>query len=196
MQMVGPAFMDYELNRRVAGPMGNRHPRHAAAPHGVFPCAGEDRWISIAVVEDEEWRGLTRALGEPEWTRAPELKHGAGRVARIDLIHAELEAWTAGFEAGELAERLQAEGVAAAPVLAVHDLLADPHYAARETFIEVTHPLGFRETIYGAYVKNSRTPAHVKPGPVIGRDNEHVFTRLLGLSREQYQELIDQKVIY
>ena len=53
MQMVGPAFMDYELNGRVAGPMGNRHPLAAAAPHGVFPCAGEDRWISIAVATDQ-----------------------------------------------------------------------------------------------------------------------------------------------
>ena len=49
MQMVGPAFMDYAINGRVAGPKGNRHPLDAAAPHGVFPCAGDDRWISIAV---------------------------------------------------------------------------------------------------------------------------------------------------
>src|SRR3990172_3000135 len=47
MQMVGPAFMDYAMNGRAAGPMGNRHPLAAAAPHGGFPCAGEGRRISI-----------------------------------------------------------------------------------------------------------------------------------------------------
>jgi benzylsuccinate CoA-transferase BbsF subunit len=196
MQMVGPAFMDYELNRRVAGTLGNRHPLGAAAPHGVFPCAGEDRWISIAVVEDEEWQGLVRALGEPDWARAPELAGAAGRIAHLEEIHDKLGAWTCDFDDRELAERLQAEGVPAAPVLNVADLLHDPQYRARETFVEVEHPLGFRETIYGAYVKTSRSKARVEPGPVIGRDNEHVFTKLLGLSPERYRELVEQEVIY
>ena len=66
MQMMGPSFMDYAMNGRVAGPLGNRHPLGAAAPHGVFPCAGEDRWISIAVFDEVEWQGLERAMGEPE----------------------------------------------------------------------------------------------------------------------------------
>ncbi len=52
MQMVGPAYMDYALNGRSGGPRGNRHPTGAAAPHGVFPCAGDDRWIAIAVGSD------------------------------------------------------------------------------------------------------------------------------------------------
>ena len=61
MQMVGPAFMDYAMNGRSAGPIGNRHPCAAAAPHGVFPCAGEDRWISIAVTSDNAWQGCRRS---------------------------------------------------------------------------------------------------------------------------------------
>lgn len=196
MQMVGPAFMDYELNRRVAGTLGNRHPLAAGAPHGVFPCAGEDRWISIAVLDDEEWRGLVRGMGAPDWASDPELGTSAERIERLEQIHERLAAWTRDFDARELAERLQAEGVPAAPVLGVADLLDDPHYRARGTFVPVHHPLGFDETIYGAYVKMSRTPARVEPGPVMGRDNEHVFTGLLGLSEQRYRELVEQKVIY
>ncbi len=196
MQMVGPAFMDYELNRRVAGTLGNRHPLGAAAPHGVFPCAGEDRWISIAVLEDDEWRGLVRAMGGPVWATTPELHDHAGRLERLEVIHEKLAEWTRGFDDRELAEWLQREGVPAAPVLSVADLLGDPHYRARETFISVRHPLGFDETIYGGYVKMSRTPARVEPGPAMGRDNEFVFTGLLGLSEEQYRRLVEQKVIY
>ena len=45
------------------------------------------------------------------------------------------------------------------------------------------HPLGFRETIYGAYVKTSRTDADIRPGPAIGQDNERVFKDILALSR-------------
>ena len=53
MQMVGPAYMDYVMNGRSSGPKSNEHPLGAAAPHSVFPCRGEDRWISIAVATEK-----------------------------------------------------------------------------------------------------------------------------------------------
>jgi benzylsuccinate CoA-transferase BbsF subunit len=196
MQMVGPAFMDNVLNGRVAGPMGNRHPLAMAAPHGVFPCAGEDRWISIAVFDDEEWRGLVTAMGDPEWARAPEFTNRGERVRNIGTLHEKLADWTRQHDDRELAAHLQEHGVAAAPVFNVADLLHDPHYRARRTFIEVTHPLGFKETIYGAYVKTSRTEANVRTGPIIGQDNDHVFTELLGLPEERYRKLVEEQVIY
>ncbi|HJO24637.1 MAG: CoA transferase [Myxococcota bacterium] len=196
MQFVGPAFMDYAMNGRSAGPMGNRHPLAVAAPHGVFPCAGDDRWISIAVFEEEEWRGLVRAMGDPDWARATDFAGPEERVRNIERLHERLATWTPGFDDRELAARLQREGVAAAPVMSVADLLEDPHYRARGTFIEVRHPLGFEETIYGAYVKTSRFEANVQPGPAIGRDNEYVFKELLGVSDERYRQLVEEKVIY
>lgn len=196
MQMVGPAFMDYSLNDRIAGPLGNKHPLAAAAPHGVFRCAGDDRWISLAVETDEEWRALVGAMGDPEWARSTALQSRPGRLAEIDAVHAKIGEWTGDFDDRQLAERLQAAGVAAAPVLNVADLLDDPHYRARETFIEVDHPLGYRETIYGAYVKLSRTPAVVRPGPWIGQDNDYVFRELLGLDADRYAALQKAEVIY
>lgn len=204
MQLVGPLFMDYVLNGRVAGPAGNRHPLGVGAPHGVFPCKGDpfdklrasDRWISIAVLNDREWTALVTAMGGPAWAKSPDYADGPSRVRNIDALHERIAAWTAGQDDYELAERLQEHGVAAAPVLNVADLLRDPHYRARGTFIEVTHPLGFRETIYGAYVKTSRSEVEVRPGPMIGQDNEHVFRGLLGLPEDDYRRLIDEEVIY
>jgi len=196
MQMVGPAYMDYVLNGRVGAPKGNEHPLAAAAPHGVFPCAGEDRWISIAVPSDAEWEALVRAMGNPDWALTERFATRASRVTHIDELHAGLAAWTAEFDDRALAATLQAHGVAAAPVLNIADLLADPHYRARGTFIEVQHPLGFRETIYGAYVKTSRTVPDIQPGPVIGRDNERVFRDILGLPEERYRRLVEEQVIH
>lgn len=196
MQMVGPAFMDYVLNDRVAGPLGNRHPLGMAAPHGVFPCAGDDRWISIAVFDDDEWHGLVAAMGDPEWSRNTEFADHAARVRHIGALHERIGEWTRQHDDRDLAARLQRHGVAAAPVLNVADLLHDPHYRARGTFIEVIHPLGFKETIYGAYVKTSRTEAQVRTGPMIGQDNDYVFTRLLGIDENRYRALIEAEVIY
>ena len=196
MQMTGPAYMDYVLNNRVGGPKGNEHPTAAAAPHAVFPCAGDDRWISIAVTSEQEWQSLKTAMDNPEWIQVDAFSSLEKRIDKIDELHAKLAEWTIGFDDFELTEKLQAQGVAAAPVLNVSDLLNNLHFKARGTFIEVTHPLGFKETIYGAYVKTSRTEVDVKPGPWLGQDNERVFKEILGMDDERYQQLVEQKVIY
>ena len=196
MQLAAPVFMDYVMNGRVSGPKGNRHPVAVDAPHGVFPCAGDDRWISIAVTNDAEWQGLVAAMGKPEWAASKDYATSAGRVQHIDALHEHLAAWVVGFDKRELAQTLQQHGVAAAPVSDVSDLLHDPHFRARGTFIEVTHPLGFRETIYGAYVKYSRTQPRIAPGPQIGQDNDYVFKELLGLDDDRYRQLIEDEVIF
>jgi benzylsuccinate CoA-transferase BbsF subunit len=196
MQMVGPAYMDYLFNGRSGGPKGNEHPTAAAAPHGVFRCRGDDRWISIAIGGDDAWQALVRVMGDPEWARAATLATLAGRLAAIDDLHARIGEWTRGFEARSLSDELQRAGVAASPVLDVGDLLDDPHYRARGTFVEVEHPLGFRETIYGGYVKMSRCEAAVQPGPAMGRDNDRAFLEILRLPADEYRRLQDRRVIY
>jgi benzylsuccinate CoA-transferase BbsF subunit len=196
MQMVGPAYMDYLFNGRSGAPKGNEHPTAAMAPHGVFPCSGDDRWIAIAITCDNEWTALVEAMGRPEWARDTALATIDGRLLAIDRIHEAIAAWSQSLDAHALAERLQASGIAASPVLKVADLLEDPHYRARGTFIEVTHPLGFRETIYGPYVKLSRTPAEVSPGPVMGQDNDRAFLEILQLPRDEYQRLKAECIIF
>jgi len=59
----------------------------------------------------------------------------------------------------------------------------------------VVHPLGFTETIYGAYVKTSRTVPDVRPGPAMGQDNDRVLRGLLGLTQDEYARLVADGVI-
>jgi benzylsuccinate CoA-transferase BbsF subunit len=195
-QMIAPAYMDYVMNGRVAGPIGNQHPLSAAAPHGVFRCAGEDRWIAIAVGSEDEWRRFASAMGNPKWAGDDAFASRTQRIRNLDALHENIEAWTREADDYELAAKLQREGVAATPVLDVADLLRDPHFEARGTFPEVTHPLGFKETIYGAYVKTSRIQPTIRPGPMIGQDNEYVFKELLGIPPDEFRRLMDEQVIY
>jgi benzylsuccinate CoA-transferase BbsF subunit len=190
LQFMGPALMDFVFNGREAGPIGNRHPLGIGAPHGLFPCKGDDRWISIAVLTEDEWSGLVAAMHTPAWAVDPDLDTATGRRQSIDEIHTQLATWTRDFDDVELAGELQHYGVPAAPVLNIADLLDNPHYQARQTFIEVTHPLGFTETIYGSYVKASRTTPDIRPGPAMGQDNERILRGLLGLSADDYEHLM------
>lgn len=196
MQMVGPAYMDYALNQRNGGPKSNEHPVAAAAPHGVFPCAGDDRWISLAVPSEAEWQQLVVAMDNPPWAQADEFSSLTKRLQNIDALHKHIAQWSKAFDDFELTEKLQQQGVAAAPVLNISDLLHNPHYQARGTYVELTHPLGFKETIYGAYVKTSKTEANIRPGPTIGQDNERVFKGMLGMTDEVYNKLVADEVIY
>ena len=198
MQLMGPAFMDYGFNGRVAGPIGNAHPQNAAAPHGVFPCAGDDRWISLAVQDNVEWQALAGVLAADGCAWAADARYAdrIGRIEHVDALHAALGEWTARHDDYALAARLQQAGVAAAPVLNIADLLSDPHYRARRTFVEVDHPLGFKETVYGHYVKTAHAAPPLATGPAMGQDNERVCREILGLSAAEYGRLVEQQVIF
>ena len=178
MQLIGPAFMDYVLNGRVARPAGNKHPLRAAAPHGVFRCRGEDRWLAIAVATDAEWRGLVGALGSPEWARVPALAEAPGRLRAIDAIHERLAAWAADGEDYQLARLLQQHGVAATPVLDVADLLRDPHYRARQMIERIVTADGLALEVPGVVPKLGDTPGGLfRPAPRLGEHDGEGWTQ-------------------
>lgn len=77
--LVGEALMDLEMNGRVWDTAGSRHA--SMAPHGIYPSAGEDRWVAISCAGDGEWRGLLRAVGGPAWAGAPRFASHSGRQA-------------------------------------------------------------------------------------------------------------------
>src|SRR6202000_1669395 len=64
ISLLGPTILDYTANGRVQMPQGNR--TETAAPNGVYPCAGDDRWIAISVETDEHWIALTGELDRPD----------------------------------------------------------------------------------------------------------------------------------
>ncbi|MBI3953603.1 MAG: CoA transferase, partial [Chloroflexi bacterium] len=123
MPALAQAFMDWALNGQLQAPGGNRS-LYGAAPCGVYPCrsvglASEcgDRWIALAVADEDQWEALRKLMGDPEWARAPELATAGGRAERQDLLDARMGAWTAQFDDYELMHLLQGAGIAAMPVL-------------------------------------------------------------------------------
>ena len=65
LQFLAPQIIDFNLSGRLVTRNGNRS--DTAAPHGAYPCAGEDQWCAIAVESDEQWTGLKKAMGNPDW---------------------------------------------------------------------------------------------------------------------------------
>jgi len=67
MSLLPEVVMEYEMTGRIRPRMGNRD--EIMAPHGCYPCNGKDKWVAIAVANDEEWQALCRVMGNPEWLR-------------------------------------------------------------------------------------------------------------------------------
>ena len=127
----------FSANGEIVPRQGNADDH--ACPHGIYPCAGEDRWIAIAATTDAEWRALRSQLGDPAWARDSALDTLAGRLAARAALDAKLAQWTAQHEPYPLMERLQAAGVPAGVVQRESDLLADPQLAHRGHWIPTQH---------------------------------------------------------
>jgi benzylsuccinate CoA-transferase BbsF subunit len=193
--LVGEALADYAMNRRVATTRGNQNP--VMAPHGAYRCAGDDKWITIACATEEEWRALARAMGDPEWAFGEEFGDKYARLTNWRALNERIEAWTRDQDANELFHRLQAAGVACAPVYNIEDQFADPHYHARDLYPTVDHPLVGTEFIYGLPWKLSASPGAIaRPAPNIGQHNGYVFRELLGMTPGEIEALGAEGALY
>ena len=176
-------------------PRGNEH--ESMAPHGIYPAAGEDRWIALAIGSDAEWAALACALGEPAWATRASLATAPGRCAERQAIDAELSRWTARHDRDELVDRLRRGGLAASPVLAIDELQTWPQFVARGLVRSTPSFDGGKELVY-------RTPwqlaGEAEPpsgsSPRLGEHNDYVLGKLLGLEPERFAELVGSEVIH
>jgi len=188
------AWMDYAMNGRIPERIGNRDPW--MCPHGIFPCSGDDAWISIACASDDEWRALCEVLGL-ELRDDSRLGGLAGRRDHESEIEEAVERATRTRERWELTRALQERGVAAFPAMSSKDLAGDAHLHARGFFECLPHPVVGAQTHAGIPYRFSRRPNGVRAAaPKLGADTEGVLSHALGLSSDEIAALREEKVLY
>ena len=192
---MGHALMDTAMNGRDAQRMGNRD--GAMAPHGVFPCLGEDRWITIAVTDDAEWSALKSAMGNPAWAESDDYGDAFLRWQNQGALEACLSEWTATRDGFELTYRLQDAGIAAFPSLSAEQLMHDPHLAAREVFPLTTDPDRGQQCVVAPPWRFSATPTDpLRWTPELGQNNREVFCGLLGMDEAELRSLQDAQIVW
>ena len=185
--LIGEYLVGAAMNGDSPMRMGNRHP--SLAPHSIYPCQGEDRWVAIAVENDEEWQRLCGTLGNPAWCQDQRFSDAVGRWRHQDEIDGHLAQWTRSQTPYQAMERLQAAGVNAGAVLNSQDIAEDPHYQARDFIQELNLPeAGPMRTVRPGYVL-SKSPAVLKAGPGFGEHNDYVLRQLLGFSEYEIQHM-------
>lgn len=191
---LGPAMLEYGVNGRDRQPVGNRHARYA--PHGVYPCAGEDRWIAIVVTSDDQFRALVDTLELPA-ELATELGSQSARRRAADRLDELIAARTRTEDPVDLAEALQRAGVAAGPVHDAQGVVdTDAQLAARSHWVRLQHE-EMGETLYNALpFRLSRTPIELSvQAPMLGEHTEEVCREVLGLDDDRIRELVEQGVL-
>lgn len=191
---MGPELLAYQMTGEEPERIGNRSRWYA--PCNTYPCAGEDRWITIAATDDDEWQRLLAAMHATPLGEDDRFATAEARLQNQDDLDAIIAGWTVDQDAFALAELLQAAGVPAGPVLRGPDLLADRHYAERGTFVTVDHPQVGPKQYPGLPWKMSGTPGEVRwPSPTLGQHNREVFGGLLGLTGDEIDSLESSGVI-
>ncbi len=194
LSFVEPHVLDYAANRNLLGRRGNRD--RYMCPHGVYPCRGADRWVAIAVRNDNEWRCLREVMGDPEWARDSKFDSVVGRKENEDDLDKLLGTWTLGFPPEQVMAMLQGAGVAAGVVQAGRDLLRDPHMKARQHFRTLYHPVIGPQSYHAPAYRLSLTPCRIdSPAPCLGEHNEQVLKGLLGFTDDEIAEMLINGVI-
>ena len=168
LHAIAPLILDYTINGNVTTPIGNDDAHHH--PHGIYPSAGEDRWIAIACTNDEQRSALEAITG--------------------DLDDAAISAWSASLDHGEAEAMLQAVGVPSHRVADSPSMVADPQLIERGHFATVPHASLGEVVVEGPKYRLSRTPAVAGSPPTLGQHTAQVLTDTLGYSETRMVELI------
>ncbi len=168
------------------------------ALHAVCPCAGDDEWCVISIRSDDEWWLAASVFDHPEWADDPRFATGESRLANRHELVELLSAWTRTRTPARASELLQAAGVPAGPMHRPPDVLEDSQLVQRKLYSEMVHPLIDHplpaET--GPAPFHNIPPAPQHPAPVPGQDTVEVCRKLLGMSAEQTERLIADRVLF
>lgn len=188
----GPATLDFTVNgvpaRRAGAPHSNRSASPLMAPHGVFGCTGDDRWVAIAVRHDDDWGALAGVVGEP-WTATARWATLDERVKDQDHIERLLAEWTAQRDRDDIARRLLEAGVPAAPVLRPSERI-DGDERTVNCWLELPHTQLGSTRLEGLPVRFSRTDWRLThAAPCLGEHNDFVLRDVLGYSAAEVDTL-------
>ncbi len=195
MQFLAPLILDYRVNNgHVSARQGNAS--SCAAPHGVYPCRGDDRWCALAIFTDRQWQSLCDIMGKPDWSQNPYFNSFQSRKQNEKLLDEKISEWTVNFDGEELVKKLQAKEIASGIVMNAADVQGDPQLAHRHFFWETEHPDIGRHSYEGAGFMLSKTPGEIRTAaPRLGQDTEYVCREILGMDDKEFVSLLNEGVL-
>ncbi len=184
-----PSIFDYAVNGTIHERRGNRV--LDKSPHGAFRCKGKDRWCSISVRNEIEWKKFCDAIGNPAWTTDRRFSDLESRKDNEDELERLIETWSIKYTAEEVMGKLQQARVPAGMLQTGEDLLEkDPHLKARKFYHTLDHPEVGNHRIPRPPFIFSKVDTLITRAPLLGEHNEFVLKDILHLSDDEIAELV------
>ncbi len=178
LQVMESMIPEYAVNGHKRTRTGSVLPK--IAPSNVYPCA--DGEYLIGANQDAVFARLCVAMGRPELATDARYATHLARGEHQSELDALIGEWTATLTVQALEDLMIEHAVPAGRVFDAEDMMADPHFAAREAIIEVEDPVLGKVPMQGVFPKLSATPGSVRrPAPLeVGQDTADVLLRWLG----------------
>jgi len=188
MQYIGEELLAAIESGADLVPQGNRV--RWAAPHDAYQAEGDDQWVAIAVEGDEEWRTFCRVIGDEVLAADARFATAVERWRSQDQLREPISRWTRRHSKFEIAQRLQAAGIRAAPVMDPKDLHQSTYMAARKAFVPLRHPEAGTHNYLGLPFKLETTPGgFVSAAPCLGADTDTILKDSLGYAQTDIDEM-------
>jgi formyl-CoA transferase len=165
------------------------------APSNVYPCTDGD--MLIAGNQDTVFARLAEAIGRPGLASDPRYASHQARGARQAELDALIADWTGSRSAAQVAAIMEAAGVPAGRAYTARDMLADPHFQARDSIVSVDHPRWGKLPMQNVFPRLSETPGSIRrtASQSVGSDNAEVYGQWLGLGPDELAALSEAGVI-
>ncbi len=165
------------------------------APSNVYPC--KDGEYLIGANQDSVFGRLCEAMGQPLLAHDPRFADHVARGRHQMELDGIIADWTATLTIAELEDKMVAAGVPAGRLFRPADMLADPHFAARQAIVAVPHPQRGEVQMQNVVPKLSATPGSIRrPAPwVIGQHNAEIYGELLGIDAATLADLAARGII-
>jgi len=165
------------------------------APSNVYPTR-DDKLILIAANQDTVFRRLTEAMGRPELAEDERYATHSARGAVQKELDDIVSDWTRTIDAEELEALMDKHGIPSGKIYRAPEMLADPHFEARNAIIKTLHPEFGELLMQNVAPKLSATPGSVRlPGPGLGQHNEEIYGGLLDFDVERMAKLTEAGII-
>lgn len=172
---------------------GNRSTNNA--PRNTYRTR-DGNWVAISTSALAVAERVMELVGRPDLAAEPWFATGRGRAEHADELDAVVAQWVAERDQAEVVAAFTDAGAAAAPVYAIDDLLADPHFQALNTFISVPDDDLGTIQMQNVIARLTATPGQVRfTGRSLGADNEWVYRELAGLGDADLAELTAEGVL-